>query len=117
MPEANPKRRWFQFSLRILLAFTLLVALGCGWFAVKLRQAARQKAAVAAILALRGHTWYDISDQSEPIQINSHGQPVRSRKIQAPGWLIKLLGPDFFRTVVGVDFVGNQKHITDADLL
>jgi hypothetical protein len=33
-PKAEPpkrKRRWFQFSLRTLLIFTMVVAVACGW--------------------------------------------------------------------------------------
>jgi hypothetical protein len=34
-PKAEPpkrKRRWFQFSLRTLMIFTLICAVACDWF-------------------------------------------------------------------------------------
>jgi hypothetical protein len=42
-------RRWFQYSLRSLMLFTLLCALLCSWFAVKMEKARKQRQAVAVI--------------------------------------------------------------------
>jgi hypothetical protein len=41
MEASEPKRRWFQYSLRVLLVFVTLCAILCSWLAVKLRQARR----------------------------------------------------------------------------
>ena len=47
--------RWrFQFSIRSLLIFTLVVALPFSWLAVEMKKAGEQKAAVAAITTLGG---------------------------------------------------------------
>ncbi len=44
--NSPPRLRWYQFRLRSLLLFVTLVAVFCSWYAVKKRQADRQKAAV-----------------------------------------------------------------------
>jgi hypothetical protein len=38
----KPRHRWFQFSLRTLMIFTLACAVGCAWFAAKLNRARLQ---------------------------------------------------------------------------
>ena len=52
-------RRRFQFSIRSLLVLTVAVALPCSWLGVELRQAMRQREAVAAIEKLGGMVFYD----------------------------------------------------------
>ena len=55
--------RWrFQFSLKSMLLFTLIVAILCSWFAVRVRQAKRQEAAIAAIEGLGGEIRYHGDD-------------------------------------------------------
>ena len=60
-PKAEPpkrKRRWFQFSLRSLMIFTLICAIGSAWVVMRLKRAERQKSAVEAILKDGGVVWY-----------------------------------------------------------
>jgi hypothetical protein len=95
---SKSKRRWFQYSLRMLLVVVTLCAVSCSWLAVKLRQARRQREIVAAIEKLGGDVRYD-----EWFGRDSD-QPTRS---PAPVWLHNWLGDDFFRTVTVVDFRGN----------
>lgn len=48
-PNAEPplrKRRWLQFSLRALLLFTLVAAIGMSWIAVRIEQIKAQRRAV-----------------------------------------------------------------------
>ena len=52
-------RRRFQFGIRTLLLFTLVCSILCSWLTVKMGQARKQKAAVAAILAAYGNLRYD----------------------------------------------------------
>jgi hypothetical protein len=100
-PDERPhKLRWFQYSLRGLLLFTLLFAIACSWFTVRMQQAKRQREAVEGIEKLFGSVWYDYEE----------------RKVEPPGpaWLRNLLGGDFFSQVVGVNL--HSAHVTDADL-
>jgi hypothetical protein len=80
------KRRWFQFSLRTLL---ILVTLLCIGVAIISNRAMRQKAAISAILKDGGDVDY------------AHNFPQRAEP-PGPAWLRKLLGDDFFATVISV---------------
>jgi hypothetical protein len=45
-PTAEPpkrRRRWFQFSLRSLMIFTVVCEIPFGWFGARMRRAERQK--------------------------------------------------------------------------
>ena len=80
---SKPRRRWFQYSLRTLLVLMLLACIGMGWFAVKMQQVKKERAAVAAIEGLGG--WVtDVTYRYHP-----DGQRGRA-------WLRKWLGDDFF---------------------
>jgi len=52
-------RRRFQFGLKSLLVLTVVVAILCSWFTIKMQQANRQKEAVKAIQGLGGGVDYD----------------------------------------------------------
>ncbi len=82
-------RRRFRFSLRTLLIVVVLLSLPLGWFALKLRQAERQRQAVEAIREAGGYVSYDyeFSGQEPP----------------SPARLTGLLGEDFFADVVYVN--------------
>ena len=99
--NAQPKRRWFQFSLRTLLLFVLAVSIGYSWFAVKLRQARAQRKAVAAIEELGGWVDYDRD-------LDETGKYI-------PGWLRRLLGDDFFAPVNDVS-LSMCEGVTDSQL-
>jgi len=72
-------RRRFQFSLRSLLAFMLLLSVPLGWLAWKMQRAKRQREAVEGILKAGGRIGYDY--EFVP---------------RAPVWVRKSLGEDFF---------------------
>jgi len=59
MTDPKPQRRRYQFSLRTLPVFVLLVAIGMSWFAVKMNEARKQREAVEAIVAAGGWVDYD----------------------------------------------------------
>lgn len=80
--------RWrFQFSIRSLLVFVLVCAVVCSWFAVRMREARRQREVVEAIGEAGGAIGYDYYMLPGPF---------RPSKPSAPTWLIKMLGVDFF---------------------
>ena len=55
----TPRRRLFRFSLRTLLVVVVLLSVGLGWFAFKMRQAERQRKAVEKIREAGGVVWHD----------------------------------------------------------
>ena len=100
MKIPRPTRRWFQFSLRALLVFVTLFAFACSLLAVKIRQAKREEAAVAAI-------------------IKSGAQRIKwSGRASGPTWLRSVLGEHFFSHVIIVDFgiVEVLNGVTPSDL-
>lgn len=112
------KRRWLQFSLRTLLILVLLASIGMSWFAVRMRQAKRQREAVETIRAVRGTVWYGNDPKSlvpvwgtvwyvddpkivVPVWMTSTRTP--SKEVPGPAWLRRWIGDDYFRYVVQVD--------------
>jgi Leucine-rich repeat (LRR) protein len=95
MPSSSetPKRklRWYQFSLRTLLIFVTFFGIACSWFAVKMRQAKRQRDAVEAILKNRGEVFYDFQERDI---------------------LAKPPGPEWFRNWIGEDFLFNVAFVS-----
>jgi hypothetical protein len=89
------KRRWFQFSLRRLLIFTMLVAVLGGWLGNKIEQKRRQRAAAAAIIKNSGSVSYDdgiVKDKP------GYRQPAGAVPF-GPAWLRAILGDNFFSEV------------------
>lgn len=96
------RRRWFRFSLRTLLVVVLLLSVPMGWFAVKLRQAEKQRKAVEAICQVGGEVIYDYQ--------------LPGRELPIPAWLRDLIGEDFFSDVAVVNLsteVVGDKMIDD----
>ena len=99
-PKADPlktdppkrKRRWFQFSLRTVMVFTLICAVPCAWLGRRIEQKRRERQALEVILKLGGRVTYDY----ELADVSPTG----------PDWLRKLLGEDFFNEIVEGDFRG-----------
>jgi Leucine Rich repeat len=88
-PKAEPpkrKRRWFQFSLRALMMFTVVCAIGSAWVARKMERKRKEREAVEAIGRLGGRTWYEY-------------QSVKGAKPPGPDWLRELLGENSFSEV------------------
>jgi len=103
----EPRLRWFQYSLSTLLLAVLLVSIGMSWVAVRMQRARREREAVAAIVKLGGQVRYDY-------QVPQSGNPLPGAGPPGPAWLRKLLGENFFVTVVGVHL--ENSSCTDADL-
>src|SRR5207244_259173 len=88
-PDADPpkrKRRWFQFSLRSLMIFTLICAVASAWLGKRVVQKRKEREAVEAIVKLGGQAHYDYQNLTD-------GKPP------GPAWLRKLLGENFFSEV------------------
>jgi hypothetical protein len=98
------KRRWFQFSLRTLLVFTVVCAIGSAWVARKMEQKRDELKTVEDIVESGGQVFYDY-------QILKGGEPP------GPDWLRKLLGENFFSEVVGVNLDYAHVKINDVWLL
>jgi hypothetical protein len=90
-PPPKRKRRWLQFSLRTLLVFALICAIGSAWVAHRIEQKRKERAAVDAIIKLGGGARYSYEN-------GARAQPP------GPGWLRKVWGENFFGNVVSVYF-------------
>jgi hypothetical protein len=104
---AKPRRRRFRFGLRTLLIFVALAGCALGWLGVKVREARRQEADVAAILKLGGSVEYDCDEDGQ-------GNRVQNPVPPGPAWLQAVLGDDFFRDIIGTELTDTPA--TDADL-
>ena len=100
-------RRRFQFSIRSLLLFVVVVAVVCSWLAVKMQQARRQREAVEAVE--KGDGWADYDYEIDADGNSLPGTPEPS----GPSWLRNLLGVDFLSDVRQLDY----DRATDAELM
>src|SRR5437660_677517 len=94
-PKADPpkrKRRWFQFSLRSLMALMLLAGIGMTWLVALKHQAERQRIAVEIILKDGGIVLYDYQEHTLPSGATAYSDNAVP---PGPSWLRKLLGDDF----------------------
>lgn len=89
-------RRWYQYSVRTLLALMVALNISMSWFAARMQRANRQRAAVDSLYKTAGSVEYDKAELSQP------------------RWVRHLLGDDFFRTVVVVH--DDHMEFTDAGL-
>jgi hypothetical protein len=95
-PDYN-RRRWFRYSLRTLLLLVTVASAGFGWLGMKIRAKQKEREAVAAIEKVGGVVWYDY-------YYDSDGNPLNPAAPPGPVLLQRLLGKDFFASVVLVDF-------------
>jgi hypothetical protein len=99
--------RRFQFGIRSLLAFCLACSIAAAWFAVEMKRARRQAKVVEAITTLDGLWQYDW-------QLDADGGLLLNARPPGPGWLINLLGSDFFAEVANINL--RSRPVTDAEL-
>ena len=105
MTDGPTKRpQWLRFSLRMLLLVMALLCVGFAWLAVKLNAARQQHAIIAAILDAGGKVNFDyeMSNQGAYTTYYTNAPPP------TPAWLRAMLGDDFFRNVVKVEFFGKK---------
>ncbi len=122
MTETKPKRRWFSFSLRMLI---VVVTVFCVWLGFKVNTARRQRKALAAIHKAHGGVFFDYEMVEMPGE-PGHLIPASTVSVMSsitgktfppvnpdpspsgPAWLRKLLGDDYFREVYQVSISGPQ---------
>ena len=105
MTEPIKRRaRWLRFSLRMMLLLMALLCIGFAWLAVKLNAARQQHAILATILDVGGKVnfGYEMSNQGAYTTYYTSAPPP------TPAWLRAILGDDFFRNVVKVEFFGKK---------
>ena len=83
------KRRWFQFSLRSLMIFTLVCAVASAWLGIKIDQKRKEREAVESIIK---DGWTVIYDS----QIDPRGNLYMRDQPPGPDWLRKVLGENYF---------------------
>ena len=107
--------RWrFQFSIRSLLVLVVVVAVPCSWTAIETKKAREQKEAVQHARKLAGRVRYDYMSEFE-YGYQQFANPLSGSDLPGAAWLGDLLGPDFFATVVGLEF-SDCWSLTDVDL-
>ncbi len=92
------KRRWFQFSLRTLMVFTLICAIACAWLGSKIERKRRERESVKLIEEMGGSAYYDYQVVEDSLAPSWSPDAPPS----GPAWLRWLLGDDFFAEVNGV---------------
>jgi hypothetical protein len=111
--------RRFQFSLRSLLVLTVAVAVPCSWMAAEMRDARKQREVVEEIRKLGGDVEDDCQKENDPEVVLYSGVTGRYRVINAqsptPEWLRKMMGGQFFATVIKV-YLLNSPVVTDTDM-
>jgi Leucine rich repeat/Leucine Rich repeat len=88
-------RRRHQFSVRSLLIFVLICAVGSAWVGRRREQMRKDRDVMAAVIKNGGMAYHDY-------EAMVHHQPP------GPAWLRNLLGDDFFCEVVLVNFSGGK---------
>jgi hypothetical protein len=104
------KRRWFQFSLRTLLLFTLICAVAASWVAHRMDKKRAEREAIAAIRKAGGLVYHDC----EEVHKDTSGKMVASGT-RGPEWLQKLVGDDFFTDPLLVSFI-KVRESTEATM-
>ena len=108
--EPKRKRRWFQFSLRTLLLFTLICAVAASWVAHRmdkkrlsgkpLRQFARREA------------WFITTVKKSTKILRARWSHL---ELRGPEWLQTLVGDDFFTDPLLVSFI-KARESTEATM-
>ncbi len=98
-PDHAPKRFVLRLSVRMFMTLILLLGAWLGWVA---RQADRQRHAVAAIERAGGRVYYDWQYAGG----TTSGAELPLDGPWVPRSLVNLLGPDYFGTVISVQFEG-----------
>jgi hypothetical protein len=98
----KPARRYLQFRLKTLFVFVAVTSVPCGWLAWRMEHKRLERMAVAEITKLGGQVRYDWQDSQK-------------KEPTGAAWLRRLLGEDFFSSVIAVDI--NSHNVTDDSLV
>ena len=105
--------RWrFQFSVRSLLIFVTLFGVACSWFAVKEREAIRQRRTILTLHHADFQLAYDY-------EIDASGELIYQARSHVPQCLRELFGEDYFANVIyaeACDEFLRRSRVTDDDL-
>src|SRR6185437_6075263 len=110
MNHAVRSRRYLTFSLRTLFVVTTALAV---WLGVIVNRAREQREAVKAIETLTGRVQYDWQPKAVEVILTAKGfEGVKGwRQVNAsntapdaPEWLRRLLGDEYFQDVEEIDF-------------
>ncbi len=102
MTTAQPRRRFFRYSLRTLF---LVVTVFCIWLGIIANRARDQKHAVEVILEAGGHVMYEhqiIVLGMHHSRMLSPGTPSYSTEPPGPEWLRQVIGDEYFFRVHSV---------------
>ncbi len=105
MAATSRKPYRLRVSVRTLLVFVLLIGLAMGVVARRVRQARRQRIAVAQICGCGGSIAYDW--QTLFALDGDEGAPTTPASTPpGPPWLRRLVGDDYFQSITGVEING-----------
>lgn len=106
-PQLGKKKRW-GVTLRVLMVVIVVLAIG---IAQPINRARRQKSAVAEIGRQGGHIGYTYNYKVE----YGNWPPWPSDDPSVPRWLLRTLGPEYFRSAnfVGFSASGPQAQFID----
>ena len=88
------KRRWYQFSLRTVLIFTVVVAVACALVGRRIERKRRERDTIEAITSAGGTVLFDYQ------LANASASPL------GPAWLRSLFGEQFFSEVIEIKTLG-----------
>jgi hypothetical protein len=104
-------QRWYQFSLRSLLLFTLICAIASAWLAHRMDQKRIELEAVDSLVKRGARVAFDYHF------LKSGGFDATAQP-PGPAWLRRLVGENFFGEVENVEFPAEiRSPIVDADLV
>ena len=98
------KRRWFQFSMRTLLIFTLVCAVASALVARRVAEKRKDREVVAEVFKSGGIAYYDYQREGT------------DRTPPGPDWIRRLAGENVFSDVFLLSWIGKKSNAVDAGL-
>ena len=114
MTETKPKRRWFQFSLRVLLSAMVLIAILTNLCVKQIIHANQIRRAVAELSKLHAFVNYDYEIRDDPSS-NVGIRTLVNVSPPAPQWIRELIGREYFVEIAFVILHGNTDGLNVLD--